>query len=102
MGGSESTGEERWIAGFRNNNVTVKQIEKFDFCMELLVDFEDEGIECWVIFVHASTDAMVRQSQWEWLKGRRSRRGSMWIMGGDFNDIKDNGEKKGGKEKTGG
>lgn len=28
-----------------NNNVTIKQIEKFDFCMELLVDFED-GVKC--------------------------------------------------------
>lgn len=51
------------------------------------------------MFVHASTDAQERQSQWEELKGRKQVWEDKWIVGGDFNDIKNHEKKKGEKKR---
>lgn len=57
-------------------------------------EVEDECF--WITFVHTSTESRDRQKQWEELKRRRLQWGSRWIVGGDFNDIKNQEEKKGG------
>lgn len=37
--------------------VKVKQIRKFDFCIEMLVEQEDDEKDLWIIFMHANVDA---------------------------------------------
>lgn len=49
------------------------------------------------IFVYASTDDYRRAEQWNFLLSRRSYWGSNWLLGGDFNDIRYEYEKKGGR-----
>lgn len=38
-----------------------------------------------------------KDKQWKILKGMKKMWGSMWVLEGDFNDIKNNEKKKGGK-----
>lgn len=83
-------------------HVDIKQIWMNDFCIELQIAIEGEGEAVWVIFVYASTDAKERQQQWEFLQVRKQRWGLYWVMGGDFNDIKNNEEKRGGIRRTAG
>lgn len=61
------------------------------------VDTSDEQESYWVIFVYASTEAKVRNRQWKELTERKCRWGEKWIMGEDFNNIRDNSEKKEGR-----
>lgn len=39
------------------------QMWKSDIYMEMLVGFEHEGVEFWVIYMHASIDVRERQRQ---------------------------------------
>lgn len=74
--------------------IDIMQIRKSEFCLELqMKDGKDQDI-FWVIFVHASIDAKERRRQWDWLKDRSQSWGSKWVMGGDFNDIRNTNEKK--------
>lgn len=68
--------------------------------MELQVDNYSEEEEFWLIFVHASTDARVRQEQWEELKKRKQVWGIRWVLGGDFNEIKNQEKKRKGTERS--
>lgn len=65
--------------------------------MELEVENEAEWEAFQISFVHASINAGERQGQWEQLQSRRQYCGSDWLVAGDFNEIKNQGEKKGGK-----
>lgn len=60
---------------------------------------EQEGDSLWIIFIYASTEAKERRKQWELLMKRKSQWGSRWILEGDFNDIRNNEEKKGGRHR---
>lgn len=42
----------------------------------------EKMMELWIICVYTSTEEQERKKQWEFLKDRRSRWGSMWIVGG--------------------
>lgn len=53
----------------------------------------------WVILVHASTEAKIKQRQWEEFVEKRQFWGDKWIIGGDFNDIKAHEEKNGGMKR---
>lgn len=68
--------------------------------MELLIENENEGVGFWIIFVHASTEPRERQKQLEILKEMRQRLGARWVIRGDFNDIKNNEEKRGGRRRS--
>lgn len=48
--------------------------------MELGIECESERAAFWVIFVHASIDAKERQQEWEFLKIRKQKRRSKWVM----------------------
>lgn len=49
--------------------------------MEMQVEETTEGTMFWVVFVHASTDAKERKSQWDYLIERKQYWGSKWILG---------------------
>lgn len=38
------------------NRVEVKQIRKSEFCIEMLVEQEDNDEDLWIVFVHASVE----------------------------------------------
>lgn len=63
--------------------VDVQQIQKTDFCLK-----GNEKDNLWLIFIYASTEANERKRQWEWLINMSQNWGSHWIVGGDFNDIR--------------
>lgn len=79
-------------------NIVIKQIRKIDFSLELIVENEAENETFWVTFVYASTEARERQVQWEELRRSRLHWGDSWLLGGDFNDIKTQEEKRGGRQ----
>ncbi|GER30020.1 RNA-directed DNA polymerase (reversetranscriptase)-related family protein [Striga asiatica] len=54
----------------------------------------------WAIFVYASTDPVIREEQWLKLCRDKSQWGHTWFLGGDFNDIASNSEKRGGNFRT--
>lgn len=56
-------------------------MRKCDFCMEMQVEETTESTVFWVVFVHASTDAKERKSQWDYLIERKQYCGSKWILG---------------------
>lgn len=62
--------------------MTVLQIIKSNFCLEL--EIEGVGFEgkCWIILLYASTDVTIRKTQWEVLKEKRNNWGRRWILGG--------------------
>lgn len=69
--------------------------------MKLQVEVDDGKETFWAVFVHASIDAMERQEQWAELRVRRQSWYERWVLGGAFNDINGDEEKKGGRKKTG-
>lgn len=79
----------------------VKQLWMNDFCVELQIEVEGEEGVVWIIFVYASTEAKERQQQWEFLKDRKLRWRPNWGNRGDFNDIKNNEEKRRGRGRGG-
>lgn len=91
-------GKKRGLMVAWKQGVEVKQLRKSDFCIEILVEQEDNGENLWIIFVYASIDAREKRRQWEWLEDRRQQWGTRWIIGGDFND-KNHQEKKGGNRR---
>ncbi|GER39993.1 RNA-directed DNA polymerase [Striga asiatica] len=54
------------------------------------------GARIWVVFIYASVDQGERKSQWEILIRHHLKWGDLWFIGGDFNDILNNEEKRGG------
>lgn len=73
---------------------------QLNFCIELEC-FGSRGTGIFrSIFVYASTDAQVRQQQWNYFVNKRPRWGENWFLGGDFNDIRQQDEKKGGRRRV--
>lgn len=89
---SEPEGRRGGLLVAWNQNIEVKQIRKTDFCIELRVGSEDGGADIWIIFVYANPEMRIRVQQWDYLRARRSDWGRLWVMGGDFNDIKNMSE----------
>lgn len=73
-----------------------KKFVESEFCMEMLVESVEKCTSFWAIFVHANTEAKERSQQWDFLEARRNKWEAKWIIGGDFNDIRNSEEKKGG------
>lgn len=97
---NESRGRKGGMFVAWGPNVDVKQLWMNDFYVELQIEVEGEEGVVWIIFVYASTEAKERQQQWEFLKDRKLMWGPNWVIGGDFNDIKNNEEKRGGNKRT--
>lgn len=66
--------------------MTIQQVRKNEFCMEVKIENGNEGADLWLIFVCASIDARVRKQQWDLLRNKRRDWGSQWVMGrrGEF------------------
>lgn len=86
-----------WVAW--NEDMQVTQIIKTTFCYELKVTEAVSNETFWVILVYASTDSKERQQQWDYLVRRKDSWGQKWVMGGDFNDIREHEEKEGGNRR---
>lgn len=68
-------------------NVLIYNVLTTQFCIELECSRSHGKENFWVIFVYASTDAQVRQQQWNYLDNARPKWGVEWFLRGDFNDI---------------
>lgn len=56
--------------------------------------------KCWIIFIYASADVYTRRMQWDILKRKRGAWGKRWVLGGDFNEIISQDDKRGGIQRT--
>lgn len=70
-----------------------------NFYIELEVKTTNISPRTWVIFIYASTDYGIRAQLWEYLVYVKPRWVDHWCIGGNFNDILDNSEKRGGRLK---
>lgn len=68
--------------------VIIHQIEQNEFYLEVKVDELETKQRLWIIFLHASTEEMLRKEQWEELIDKKTQWGENWIIGGDFNDVR--------------
>lgn len=80
--------------------VTIHTIQECEFYVE--VEFEEPKTHgrMSAIFVYASIWDRIRDIQWQELVNRSSKWGDNWILGGDFNDIREPGEKKRGRHRS--
>ncbi|CAA0809638.1 Unknown protein, partial [Striga hermonthica] len=79
-----------------SNNVSVLEIVNNFFSLEVKFVLNGRNDIMWGVFVYASVDDSERQYQWDLLLRHSLRWGELWFIGGDFNDIICNEEKKGG------
>ncbi|CAA0842854.1 Unknown protein, partial [Striga hermonthica] len=77
-------------------NTEIKQIVANDFCVQMEAKGPGMREWNWLIFVYLSTDRRERASQWEFLEMARLNWGRCWTIAGDWNDIVNNEEKRGG------
>lgn len=88
------------MLAFWSEQVTVKLMECNEFSIELQVCTEDGQESFWITFVHASTNARIRKSQWDTQINKKQFWGEKWIVGGDFNVIKNQEEKMWGRRRS--
>lgn len=62
--------------------------------MKMQIEQENEEECFWIVFVYFSTDVRERIRQWECLKERKQFWGEKWVMGEDFDEIKNNEGKR--------
>ncbi|CAB4299177.1 unnamed protein product [Prunus armeniaca] len=67
-----------------------------DFFIEVVIKDEENGAKWRFFAVYASTDERVRRSQWQILQDRMAQCQEACLLMGDFNDIMDVSEKRGG------
>ncbi|GER41361.1 mediator of RNA polymerase II transcription subunit [Striga asiatica] len=79
-----------------DNSTEVRQILGNEFCIQ--VEIKGEGVSdwYWMTFVYMSTDRREREHQWTFLEDSKEQWGPCWLIAGDWNDIVDNEEKRGG------
>ncbi|KAM3302075.1 hypothetical protein P3S67_016577 [Capsicum chacoense] len=80
-----------------NDEVQVCQHHSTSFYIETYVHDITVNSKQWFMFVYLSTDKAIRRNQLQELCVRYNSWGPMWVMAGDFNDIRDNSMKIGGR-----
>ncbi|GER50094.1 retrotransposon protein, partial [Striga asiatica] len=98
----QSSSKWKRLKGKESNksaNMKILQIIKHDFCFEVEVAGHAGLNSTWYIFVYASTSKRIREEQWAILENARLHWGDSWVLGGDWNEVLDPTEKKGGRRK---
>ncbi|KAM3395831.1 hypothetical protein P3S68_004837 [Capsicum galapagoense] len=80
-----------------NDEVQVCQHHSTSFYIETYVHDITVNSKQWFMFVYLSMDKAIRRNQLQELCVRYNSWGPMWVMAGDFNDIRDNSKKIGGR-----
>ena len=80
-----------------NNEVKVKVLEASKNGIDTLVTMGNNGGMSRVSWIYGSTDFEERRSKWEYVKKSVVIFSIPWMYIGDFNEVKENAEKKGGK-----
>lgn len=83
-----------WAAHIKGHQIVFNR-----YSMEVEFESEDYQSNFWGIFVYASTDENIRKDQWRELLNKRRNWGEKWFLGGDFNDILQIEEMKGGNKR---
>ncbi|CAA0818673.1 Unknown protein, partial [Striga hermonthica] len=83
-----------------SKDVLISQIICHNFCMEVEYYTPFTNKSSWIIFVYMSTAKNTREHQWDLLKGMQQKWGSSWLCAGDWNDICNPVEKRGGLPRT--
>lgn len=73
---------------FRNDDIQVCQSNSTSFYIETYIHDLVDDYKYWHIFVYLSTDKTIRRNQLQELLYRSTRCGLLWVMAGDFNDLK--------------
>ncbi|GER32212.1 non-ltr retroelement reverse transcriptase [Striga asiatica] len=83
-----------------SRDVEINQIicDSFHFEVEFRLHHQDQFR--WIIFVYLSTDKRIRENQWDELEAKKSNWGDYWCMIGDWNDLANVEDKKGGRTRT--
>lgn len=96
----ESNGRSGGLLVCWADHVTIHSVITTQFCIEMECSSVKSVGKFWAVFVYTSTDIQIKQQQWDFLIQERSKWGDEWFIGGDFNDIRDYAEKRGGRRRS--
>lgn len=74
-------------------NISVKQVVKTDFCVEVEIEVAGRLATCWGIFVYANVDRQIRKRSMGVLDATKAEVGRFMV----FREIKEKIEKRGGR-----
>ncbi|CAA0834064.1 Unknown protein, partial [Striga hermonthica] len=77
--------------------VVVVQVININFILQVEYKMATSETSEWLILVYASTDYQRRKMQWLELEGSKHLWGSKWCIGGDWNALCGDTEKRGGR-----
>ncbi|XP_071933655.1 uncharacterized protein [Coffea arabica] len=97
-GGPLTISQLKEVLNFHSSNVVflceTKNHEKF------MRNVRKEDQPTWLVYVYASTASNTRKEQWKYIEERKKDWGEAWVIVGDFNDLKSDEEKWGGRERA--
>ncbi|CAA0810091.1 Unknown protein, partial [Striga hermonthica] len=76
---------------------TILNTNSSDFFIQVQLSLPNEEIPLWLTFVYMSTDKETRIQQWEFLEQSKEDWEDYWAIIGDWNDICNHDEKRGGR-----
>ena len=94
----EPVGKAGGLTLFWKEEVQVESITDGNFFIEVKIKDLEAKCEWWLVGVYASTDENIRKEQWRKIEEKKKDWGDLWILVGDFNDIRSGEEKWGGGE----
>ncbi|CAA0805858.1 Unknown protein, partial [Striga hermonthica] len=83
-----------------SDNVSIVDIISSCFGLEVCFMLPNNPNKFWAVFVYASNCGKERDAQWQAIKRHSMLWGDKWFLGGDFNDLVSNEEKRGGKVRS--
>ncbi|XWS65235.1 hypothetical protein CRYUN_Cryun05aG0074800 [Craigia yunnanensis] len=85
------------LALWWDDKVRVKILEATKNCIDSLVTMDNKRIVSIICWIYESTDFEERKEQWEYIKKSMAIFKISWLCIGDFNKVKENEEKEGGR-----